>query len=484
MKRKKHIRTIGAALITGAVMLALTSGANLSARRGGGDTDDRSDRADKATERAARNGSRAEERAAENQTRFDEERAKIMEDAAKDPEKVAEKLAKLEEEIREEAAEAAEEAAEEAEEYAEELAKAAEDYEYDDDHGSSAEMRDVGASENPEYDRRGFPVRRGEIVALDMGPDALGEAQGRGFALIDQEKLPSLDSMVTRLTVPEGMKSEDALRLMQQIEPKGTFDYTHYYALQFTPSGSAASSGKDVLPRKKDKLTIGMIDTGVMSHPALTGPSIKARDFGAGDGTIPHAHGTAIASILISEGSSSLYVANIFRGGTGVPFTSADAIVRALEWMVSNKVPVVNISLAGPRNAILDKLVAKSVAKGTIIVAAAGNGGPTAPPAYPAALRQVVAVTAVDAKRRVYRYANQGKYITVAARGVGEPAAETGGGIGRFSGTSFATPHISAWMARCLKSSGSAACAATMRKKAIDLGAPGFDPVYGYGLIQ
>ncbi len=472
----RHKRKISTALIAVAAVLTLISSTTSSARRDGNEPDDRADRA---VERASRDAARAAERADKDRAEFSEERAKIMEDAAKDPQKAAEELAELEEDIREEAAKAAEDAAEDAADYAEELAK--DSY---DDHGSSAEMREVGSQENPEYDDRGFPVRRSEIIALDIGPDALVKAQGRGFAIIDQERLPSLDTVVTRLTVPRDMKSDDALRLMQKIEPKGTYDFAHYYSLQYAPAGTQDGAKKDILPQKKDKLIIGMIDTGVMSHPALNGASIKNRDFGSGDGDMPRAHGTAIASILVSEGSSSLYVANIFRGGTGTPFTSADAIVKALEWMTANKVPVVNISLAGPRNAILDRLIDRSVAKGTVIVAAAGNGGPTAPPAYPAALRQVVAVTAVDENRRIYRYANQGKYITVAARGVSEPAADASGGIGRFSGTSFATPHVSAWMARCLKSAGNAACAARLRKKAIDLGAPGFDPVYGFGFIK
>jgi subtilisin family serine protease len=469
MRIIRYARKIGTVLVAVAAVLALISSTASSARRDGSEPDDRADRA---VERD------------KDQAKFSEERAKIMEDAAKDPQKAAEELAKLEEDIREEAAKAAEDAAKDAEDFAEELAKEADNDPGSSDLGSSAEMRDVGSVENPEYDGRGFPVRRSEIIALDIGPDALIKAQGRGFAIIDQERLPSLDAMVTRLTVPQDMKSDEALRMMQEIDPKGTFDFAHYYSLQYAPSGKRDGGGKDVLPQKKDKLTIGMIDTGVMSHPALRGSSIKNRDFGSGVGDMPRAHGTAIASILVSQGSSSLYVANIFRGGTGTPFTSADAIVKALEWMVANKVPVVNISLAGPRNAILDRLIERSVVKGIVIVAAAGNGGPTAPPAYPAALRQVVAVTAVDENRRVYRYANQGKYITVAARGVSEPAADSNGGIGRFSGTSFATPHVSAWMARCLKSASNVACAYRLRKMAIDLGAPGFDPVYGYGLIQ
>lgn len=96
----------------------------------------------------------------------------------------------------------------------------------------------------------------------------------------------------------------------------------------------------------------------------------------------------------------------------------------------------------------------------------------------------MIAVTAVDRRNRVYRYANQGNYITVAAHGVDEPAASSRGGIIRFSGTSFATPHVSAWMARCQTRRTAQSCARRLRRSAQDLGAKGYDVVYGYGLIQ
>jgi subtilisin family serine protease len=222
----------------------------------------------------------------------------------------------------------------------------------------------------------------------------------------------------------------------------------------------------------------------VARHPALAGITVSTRDFGKGGSNIPTEHGTAVASILVREGAQQIHAANIFRGGTGTPFTSAENVASALEWLVASKVPVVNMSLAGPRNAILDRLVQRTIAKGTAIVAAAGNGGPTAPPAYPAALPGVVAVTAVDANLRVYRYANQGPYLDVASLGVNETAAKPGGGYSLYTGTSFATPHVAAWMANCMRGADSASCERKMIAGAKDLGAPGRDPVYGYGLVR
>jgi hypothetical protein len=349
-------------------------------------------------------------------------------------------------------------------------------------------LKDLAREENPDFDLRGFPVRRGEVVALDLSDAGLAAAKNAGFRVITRDRLGALSSSVTRLDTPSGLSGEAALAKLRSLDGRATFDLTHYYGLQFAPQGvTERGAGHAALPRRAGALTVGMIDTAVTAHPVLTGTDITQRHFGsAASGAPQTAHGTAVASILASEGSRHLLVADVFRGTPQAPFTSADAIARSLEWMAERGINVVNISLAGPRNAILDRLIERASAHGMIIVAAAGNGGPTAPPAYPAALGSVVAVTAVDAQSRVYRYANQGDYITVAARGVAEPAAGPGGSIVRYSGTSFATPHISAWMARCLatKAANAATCRARLRLSARDLGAPGRDPVYGWGVVN
>ncbi|MEZ5743174.1 MAG: S8 family serine peptidase [Sphingomonadaceae bacterium] len=502
MSRKRKGRLHWRAGLACASLAVLVPTIGADARPDREDAVDRADRANRAAERAARDTSRAQERAlrdtskideraARDSARFVEERAKILETTANDPARQQEELAKLDADYAKDVAKTQEEAAKVAAELAEELADVQEDYAKDlgdhvaevEDFGSSSEMRELAGSEEPEFDRRGFPVRHGEIVALNLGEDSLAVMQGKGFKVIARHDLRALDSRVTRLAAPEGMEAARALDEARKADPKATFDFTHYYGSQFSPSGASAG-GKATLPRKNGRLTLGMIDTGVVGHSALRGASVEIRDFSKGAKGVPTAHGTAVASILVSEGAANLRVANIFRGGTSAPFTSADVIVDALDWMVASKVPVVNMSLAGPRNAILDALVDRAVARGTLIVAAAGNGGPTAPPAYPAALRQVVAVTAVDGNNRIYRYANHGRYITVAARGVGEPAANSKGGISRFSGTSFATPHVAAWMARCLERGSATGCARSLRERARDLGEPGYDPVYGHGLIE
>lgn len=498
MKQRRTNTRIRLANLTALALLALGASNALAWYEPGSGKEDAADRADRieraerdtqrAMERADRDTSRLADRAARDEARYAEDRAEILAKNMDDPVRQQQELAKLEADRIEDQAKIQEEAAKIASELSEELHEieedAAERAERANELGSSAQMGDLAERENPEFDERGYPVRQGEVVGLDLGSEGIETLQAQGFRVIATHDLPALQSQVTRLSAPEGIDAGTALERARSALPGKTLDYTHYYAMQFATAGETKQDGGGSLPRKKGKLTVGMIDTGVVSHSALRGASIEAKNFGGAGSASPREHGTAVASILVSEGSSKLFVANIFRGTANKPFTSADAIVDALEWMVANRVPVVNMSLSGPRNAILDRLVEQSVGRGTMIVAAAGNGGPTAPPAYPAALKTVVAVTAVDSNNRVYRYANQGRYITVSAYGVGEPAADANGGIARFSGTSFATPHVSAWMARCLKRGGALTCGRKLRKSARDLGEPGYDPVYGYGLVE
>jgi hypothetical protein len=104
---------------------------------------------------------------------------------------------------------------------------------------------------------------------------------------------------------------------------------------------------------------------------------------------------------------------------------------------------VVNISLAGPPNAVVERMVARHIAGGGDIVAAVGNGGPFSGMIYPAAYPGVVGVTATDASGRVYALASTGPHVDVAARGVDVPVAALSGRM-TVSGTSYAAPVIAA----------------------------------------
>jgi subtilisin family serine protease len=236
---------------------------------------------------------------------------------------------------------------------------------------------------------------------------------------------------------------------------------------------------------------VGLLDSGVdVTHPVFRDSAIHA--WGCGSRSVPAAHGTAVASLLIGRSDvfhgvqpdAELYAADVYCGRpTG---GAVDTLVAAFGWMVEERVPVVNVSLVGPKNAMLERVIGDLIARGYVIVAAVGNDGPAAPPLYPASYQHVVGVTAVDAHRRVLIEAARGPQVMFASPGADLAAAGSDHTYAAVRGTSFAAPFVAALLASGLRHPDSADAAAAVEqlaKTAIDLGPPGRDLTYGFGLV-
>ncbi len=218
---------------------------------------------------------------------------------------------------------------------------------------------------------------------------------------------------------------------------------------------------------------------------------ITVRQDGCAHAT-PAEHGTAVASLMVGRAAalhgaapgSVLYAADVFCGlATG---GAVDSVAQALAWLVGARVPVINVSLVGPPNRALAGIVSEVLARGYLIVAAVGNDGPASPPLYPAAWPGVVGVTAVDARGRVLVEACRGSQVKFAAPGADMAAAQPQGGYALVRGTSFASPIVAGLLALGLSTPDRAQAqeaVAALARRAQDLGAPGWDPVYGYGLV-
>ena len=316
-----------------------------------------------------------------------------------------------------------------------------------------------------EADPQDNPVRRGELLALDLPAAALAQLTAQGFAVVRREGGGAGGGgaggggaggggagEVTILRPPAKLKLEKALAALRAAAPGIVADYNHVYepagaALQAAPGAAmiAASAGST------GNASIGMIDGGVAAHPALAGARIEQRGFaGAVKAT---GHGTAVASLLVGDAAgfrgaargARLLVADVYGGAAGNG--SAQAIAQALDWLGGRGAQVINISLVGPPNLLMARSIAAIQAKGIVVVAAVGNDGPAAPPMYPASYPQVVAVTAVDAKARPLIEAGRAVHTDFAAPGADMAAALIGGGYTPVRGTSFAAPLVAARLA-------------------------------------
>jgi hypothetical protein len=335
-------------------------------------------------------------------------------------------------------------------------------------------------------DPRGELVVRAEVVAIDITPAALEKAVTADFRVLRAEELPDLGVRITILQTPEGMSAARGLKRLRKLDPEGSYDFNHVYLDSGEGSLAAAvTAARNTADETTGRIAsgrVGLIDGGVDdSHQALR--RLKLSRFGCQGTTVPSAHGTAVASILVSRGTiGELFAADVYCGEAAGG--AIDAVAGAFGWMAREKVAVINVSLVGPRNALLERVIGSMVARGHIIVAAVGNDGPAAPPLYPAAYEGVVGVTGVDGRHRVLVEACRGKQVDFAALGAEVSAAAKAPDLyAPVRGTSFAAPLVAALLAdfRIPDAATRAASLEKLAAAAQDLGKPGRDDIYGAG---
>ncbi|WP_254871260.1 S8 family serine peptidase [Pseudooceanicola sp. HF7] len=333
-----------------------------------------------------------------------------------------------------------------------------------------------------------------EIVALvpDRAAAArlLSGARAEGFTLREQTALAGLGLEMLRLEIPGALGGPGAIAALERIEPLAVAGVNHAYR----PAASHALEYADALigwPAVPCRALgpIGMIDTGVDAGlPELSAAVIHSAGFARG-APAGRLHGSEVASLLADPRRLSgvtLYAASVVgMSARGEQEAGVDSLLEALSWLAGQGVRLVNISLAGPYNKLLDRGIDRAEAHGMTIVAAVGNDGAGAPPRYPAALENVIGVTAVDADRAIYRDAVQGRQVDVAAPGV-DVLLKLDGRMVFATGTSIAAPFVTARIASDpgLYDAPAARVRAGLRGLSDDLGAPGPDPVFGAGLVK
>jgi subtilisin family serine protease len=162
-------------------------------------------------------------------------------------------------------------------------------------------------------------------------------------------------------------------------------------------------------------------------------------------------------------------------------------ILDGLQWTATSGARIVNMSFTGPADRKMHEMIAAARQSGLVLVAAAGNNGPQAPEAFPAAYPEVIAVTATDVDDKLYSGANHGRYVSVAAPGVDIFVAAPNGGYDFTTGTSVATAHVSGLAALLLERDPGLtpdAVQAILMRTAKDLGPAGRDDEYGAGLVD
>ncbi len=333
-------------------------------------------------------------------------------------------------------------------------------------------------SDTIERDAGGNLARRGELLVTGAPPEALLALERAGFTVAGREMVEGLDLEVTRIAVPRGMALARAETLAAQVAPgvEASPDNLHF-AAGSEPVSSAPALGLAVLaaPQAQTiRTTVGMIDGASGKGVVVAGQKGFAK--GA---PLASDHGSAVASLLRSAGARQIWVADVY--GDDPAGGNALAIAKALGWLALSGCKVVTISLVGPKNAVVERAVAAAQGRGVVVVAAVGNDGPAAPPAYPASYDGVLAITGVDRKGRALIEAGRAAHLDYAAPGAGVYALDAAGHAKAMRGTSFAAPLAATRVAAAMDSRTSWRTA--LDAEARDLGKKGPDARFGRGLL-
>jgi len=270
--------------------------------------------------------------------------------------------------------------------------------------------------------------------------------------------------------------------------PAANQDFQLNYPLAQTGIGRARtiSRGKGIV--------IGMVDTPVdLSHPALRGSNIEQRLIVDPKTVESKFHGTSIAGVLVSKHpqigiapDAKLLSVGAFSSRPGHPNAlrgKSSDIVEAIAYCIEKKVDILNLSFTGGRDNFVGTIVREAIRRGITVVAAGGNQGKTNSSVYPALIDGVVGVTAVDRLKRLYRNADKGRFIDIAAPGVDILTLAPQGKYQKSTGTSMAAAHLSGVMA-LLKEYQRDYEPNQLNQTALDLGRPGRDIEYGSGLVN
>jgi subtilisin family serine protease len=278
---------------------------------------------------------------------------------------------------------------------------------------------------------------------------------------VEVRDLDLIGVRVQRFRFAEGRKLSDVLAGAARESQIALVEPHYVFALQDDVSGAkpqpatlSYSAGLLHLSQAHKLATgrgvrVAVIDSEIdATHPEIDGSIVEHFDALNGTGAKPQLHGTGMASAIVGrhqiEGSApaaQILAARVFDEDAGRA-ASLD-VLAGIDWAAKRKAQVINMSFAGPADPLMTKMLAAAAQRKIVLIAAAGNDGLHPPPEYPAADPNVVAVSAIDSKDRIYERASRGSYVALSAPGVDVMVAAPSGGYDLSTGTSVASAEVS-----------------------------------------
>lgn len=321
-----------------------------------------------------------------------------------------------------------------------------------------------GSGVPPRGERRFVP----DEVITAFAPSATSQAinqiaQRYDLIQLEAQSLPLIGTTLYRWRIASHHPVADVVgaledeRIVASAQPNYVFTLQDATTISSDTRGEAAQYvlGKLQIAQAHQVATgkavlIAVIDSEIdAKNSNLDGTVAKNFDALGGEER-PDRHGTAMAGAIAAHGrllgiapGAQLLAARAFGDTPGEAKGTSFAIYKGLQWAADNAARIVNMSFAGPADPVLHRLLAAAYEKDMVLIAAAGNAGPNSGPLYPAADPAVIAVTATDNNDSLFKMANRGPYVAVAAPGVEILALAPSETFQITTGTSVAAAHVS-----------------------------------------
>ncbi|UFJ43096.1 S8 family peptidase [Brevibacillus humidisoli] len=337
------------------------------------------------------------------------------------------------------------------------------------------------------------PLKDAELQKLLKQVNGRVKRKNGDSMIIASRKMTSKQMMKVLAEHPDSIYAEPNYILLPNRVPNDTL----YRRYQWNLPIIGMEEGWEI-SQGSSQVVVAVIDTGVdLRHPEFRGKLVDGYNVIA-DNNQPqddNGHGTHVAGIIsartnngngiagMSWNSKIMPVKAIGANGSGTAFD----IAQGIQWATDHGADVINLSVGNyTPSAALRDACRYAYEHNVVLVAATGNDA-TSQPGYPAAYPEVLGVSAIDHRTQLARFSNYGDYVDVVAPGVDIASTYIYNDYAALSGTSMACPHAAA-LAALVRSVQPAMKSADVMKlirdSSVDLGSPGRDNWYGYGMIN
>lgn len=341
-----------------------------------------------------------------------------------------------------------------------------------------------------------------QSLSLSTNEIAGGEAVSDRVDILEVKNGVDIDAFIQMMNENPNVLVADRNRMLRTYALPNDPYVTDGKAWQFLSIGADKTWDQ---VNNSETIGIAVIDTGLnTTHPDLAGRLIAGYDYITKSTAVidQDGHGTLVSGFIAATANNGIGLSGVagtanvkiapYRVGTK-GLSVANICAALMDAADRSDIKVINMSYGGyTYNNSEAAAVQYAKERGKVLVASAGNEGkPTDPeagsPSYPASYDGVISVAAINSSNQRASFSQYNSLVDLTAPGVNVYTTSISGDYSGDSGTSFSAPIVAGACGVLLAANGNLSAKeveTALTTTALDLGDPGKDDQYGYGLIQ